>query len=75
MQFVFEEVLAARPLRLIEGPLSRFDGLSMLVGYGDKKALTRRRLINVLRRALQFARKSTLRSCARSRPRPYQTPT
>jgi leucyl aminopeptidase len=28
----------------------------MLVGYGEKKALTRRRLITALRRALQFAR-------------------
>ena len=56
MQFVFEGQNEFRPLRFIEGPLSRFDGLSMLIGYGDKKALTRRKLIIVLRKALQFAR-------------------
>ncbi|MBP7770523.1 MAG: leucyl aminopeptidase family protein [Candidatus Pacebacteria bacterium] len=56
MQFVFEGENGYRPLRFIEGPLSRFDGLAMLIGYGDKKNLTRRKLIPLLRRALQFAR-------------------
>jgi len=56
MQFVFEGTHEYRPLRFIEGPLSRFDGITMLVGYGDKKNLTRRKLIPTLRKALQFAR-------------------
>jgi leucyl aminopeptidase len=56
MQFLFDDQSEARPLRFIEGPLCRFDGLSMLVGYGEKKALTPRRLIVVLRKALRFAR-------------------
>lgn len=56
MQFAYESQGQSRPLRFIEGPLSRFDGLSMLVGYGDKRALTARKMIPLLRKALQFAR-------------------
>lgn len=62
MQFIFEGENDYRPLRFIEGSLSRFDGPSLLVGYGDKKSLTRRRLIVVLRRALQFARTNEVKA-------------
>ncbi len=62
MQFVFDGTNEFRPLRFIEGPLSRFDGLSMLAGYGDKKPLTRRRLIVFLRKALRFARANEARA-------------
>lgn len=66
MQFSFdtkgETQAGYRPLRFIEGPLSRFDGLAMLVGYGDKKILTPRKLIPLLRKALQFAKQNEARA-------------
>ncbi len=62
MQFVFETQSEYRPLRFIEGPLSRFDGLAMLVGYGDKKSLTRRKLIPLFRKALQFAKQNEVKN-------------
>ncbi len=62
MQFLFETEPTGRPLGFIEGPLSRFDGLTMLVGYGDKKGLTRRKLIPMLRKALQFAKQNEAKS-------------
>jgi len=62
MQFIFNDSNAPlRPLRFIEGPLCRFDGLSLLVGYGDKKALTQRKLIVLLRKATQFAKQNEVR--------------
>ncbi len=61
MQFTFTDQ-GYRPLRFIEGPLSRFDGLSMLVGMGDKKTLTRRKLIVALRKALQFAKNNEVKA-------------
>lgn len=61
MQFVFEDK-GFRPLRFIEGPLSRFDGMALLVGYGEKKALTRRRLIVALRKAAQFAKQNEVKN-------------
>lgn len=66
MQFVFDTKgdtqPGYRPLRFIEGPLSRFDGLSILVGYGDKKALTQRKLTPLLRKAVQFAKQNEIKS-------------
>lgn len=62
MQFIFEDQAGYRPLRFIEGPLSRFDGLSILIGYGDKKALTQRKLIPLLRRAVQFAKQNEVKA-------------
>ncbi|HEY4502027.1 MAG TPA: leucyl aminopeptidase family protein [Candidatus Paceibacterota bacterium] len=62
MQFIFDDSnTTLRPLRFIEGPLCRFDGLSMLIGYGDKKTLTQRKLIVVLRKAVQFAKQNEVR--------------
>src|SRR5437868_1563692 len=62
MQFIYDGQNQARPLRFIEGPLSRFDGLALLIGYGEKKALTRRRLIPLLRKALQFAKNNEVKA-------------
>lgn len=64
MQFVFDTDAGYRPLRFIEGPLSRFDSLTMLVGYGEKKSLTQRKLIPLLRRALQFAKTNEAKNIA-----------
>ena len=62
MQFVYEQDTTRRPLGFIEGPLSRFDGLSVLIGYGDKKALTQRKLIPLLRKVVQFAKQNGVKA-------------
>ncbi|HUD02561.1 MAG TPA: leucyl aminopeptidase [Candidatus Paceibacterota bacterium] len=52
----------ARPLRFIEGPLNRFDGASLLVGYGSAKALPRRKAIMLMRKASSFAKQNQIKS-------------
>jgi leucyl aminopeptidase len=52
----------ARPLRFIEGPLNRFDGASLLVGYGSAKALPRRKAIMLMRKAASFAKQNQIKA-------------
>lgn len=62
MQFSYDNGAQYRPLGFIEGLTSRFDGQALYVGAGDKKAITRRKLIPLLRRAVQFAKQNEVRA-------------
>ncbi len=65
MEFTFEgqgELNTLRPLRFIEGPLNRFDGMSLVVGFGDKKALPRRKAVMLMRKAASFAKQNQVKT-------------
>ena len=65
MEFIFEGPKSQntlRPLRFIEGPLNRFDGASLLVGYGTAKALPRRKAIMLMRKAASFAKQNQIKA-------------
>lgn len=62
MQFVYERQDTLTPLHFIEGSVSRFDGSALYLGVGEKKAITRRKLIPLLRKAVQLAKQHELRS-------------
>lgn len=65
MEFIFEGQEGQntlRTLRFIEGPLNRFDGLSLVVGYGDKKALPRRKAVMLMRKAASFAKQNQIKA-------------
>lgn len=64
MEFSFEGQKGFRNLGFIEGPLSRFDGLNLVVGYGDKKPLTARKFTMLMRKALSFAKQNHVREFA-----------
>jgi leucyl aminopeptidase len=64
MEFIFNGQKGFRNLGFIEGPLSRFDGLNLLVGYGDKKSITERTFIMLMRKALSFAKQNHVREFA-----------
>ena len=57
----------ARTLRFIEGPLNRFDGTSLLVGYdpldsAQGKTLPRRKAIMLMRKAASFAKQNHIQA-------------
>ncbi len=73
MEFIFEGQKSQntlRPLRFIEGPLNRFDGASLLIGYGpfdsaqgkQPKALPRRKAIMLMRKAASFAKQNQIKA-------------
>lgn len=64
MEFTFEGKNTFRNMGFIEGPLCRFDGLNVLVGYGPKKPLTARKFTILMRKAVQFAKQNRLKSFA-----------
>ncbi len=52
----------AVPVRFIEGTLSRFTGAELLIGYGDKKELPRRKVVLLLRKVISIAKQHRLAS-------------
>jgi leucyl aminopeptidase len=69
MEFTFEtqakdeiSLTTYRKLSFIEGPLNRFDGLSLVIGFGDKKALPRRKVIMLMRKAASFAKQNQVKA-------------
>jgi leucyl aminopeptidase len=70
MEFTFDGQKGFRNMGFIEGPLSRFDGLNLLVGtgwdpkLGKQKALTRRKFTMLMRKALSFAKQNQVREFA-----------
>ncbi len=52
------------PLRFIEGTVSRNDGQALWLAIGDKKAITRRSLAKLLRKAVSFAKQNEVRAFA-----------
>jgi leucyl aminopeptidase len=67
MEFTFDAGRGYRNLGFIEGPLSRFDGLNLLVGtgwdlkQGKQKPLTQRKFTMLMRKALYFAKQNNVR--------------
>lgn len=62
MQFSYTNSPSNTPLKLINGSVSRFDGQVLSLGIGDKKALTQRRLIPALRKAVMFAKQNEVKA-------------
>ncbi len=62
MQFSYTNTASNTLLRLAEGSISRFDGQTLTLGVGDKKTLTQRKLIPLLRRAVQFAKQNEVKA-------------
>jgi leucyl aminopeptidase len=78
MEFTFDAQKGFRNLGFIEGPLSRFDGLNLLVGtgtpidkaqgkgpkLGKQKPLNQRKFTMLMRKALNFAKQNHVREFA-----------
>src|SRR5581483_3075652 len=70
MIFSFDGQTGFRNMGFIEGPLSRFDGLNLLVGtgwdlkQGKQKPLNQRKFIMLMRKALSFAKQNQVREFA-----------
>jgi len=70
MEFSFDSQKGFRNLGFIEGPLSRFDGLNLLVGtgwdpkQGKQKPLNQRKFTTLMRKALSFAKQNQVREFA-----------
>ncbi len=70
MEFTFDGQKGFRNMGFIEGPLSRFDGLNLLIGtgwdskQGRQKPLTRRKFTMLMRKALSFAKQNHVREFA-----------
>jgi len=70
MEFSFDSQKGFRNLGFIEGPLSRFDGLNLLVGtgwdpkQGKQKPLNQRKFTMLMRKALSFAKQNQVREFA-----------
>jgi len=73
MEFIFEGPKSQNTLRqlhFIEGPLNRFDGMSLLVGYRpfdsaqgkQPKALPRRKALMLMRKAASFAKQNQVKA-------------
>ncbi|OGC80536.1 hypothetical protein A2943_01345 [Candidatus Adlerbacteria bacterium RIFCSPLOWO2_01_FULL_51_16] len=62
MEFIPAPKKGFVPVRFIEGVLSRYSGKELLVGYGDKKPLVRRKLILFLRKIVATAKQNRLKN-------------
>lgn len=62
MQFIPAPKKGFIPVRFIEGALSRYSGKELLVSYGEKKSLPRRKLILFLRKVVSVAKQNRLKT-------------
>lgn len=62
MKFQPTPAKGAVTIEFIQGPLNRFDGKTLSIGYGDKKPLTRRKFVLLARKIVAVARQNRIKS-------------